>query len=151
VSNIILPDGCIDLVVSYDTQQCGFSGMSKTDFNFEIKLPSRSFGIRLKPGAFHQLTGLPAKAAMDIFLSLQQLDKSFDEEQFWSSSFEKGKTLFVDYVQQLVQDEEAGQFVTFFDDYAETVPDTAAKLLSLLHYSPRQCQRLFQKHFGLTP
>jgi AraC-like DNA-binding protein len=138
-------------VVLNDMQQIGFSGMSKTDFNFEIKLPSRFFGIRLKPGAFHQLTDLPAIVAIDAFFPLQQFDKSFDEEQFWNSSFENAKILLVDYVYQLVRNKEAGQFVHFFDDYAETVPDTAAELFSQLHYSPRQCQRLFQKHFALTP
>jgi len=35
-TNIVLADGCIDLVASYDNKIVGYSGKSKTDFNNTI-------------------------------------------------------------------------------------------------------------------
>lgn len=67
VDNIIVADACIDLVASYEDGSIGFAGMSKTEFHFRIDLPACFFGAHLVPGAFHQLTGLPASAAMDTF------------------------------------------------------------------------------------
>ena len=63
VENIIVADGCIDLVVDYDGKRIGFAGMSKTDFNFKINLPAHSMGARLNPVRFMQLP---------IFLQIEQ-------------------------------------------------------------------------------
>ena len=60
VENIIVADGCIDLVADYDGKRIGFAGMSKTEFHFKINLPSYSMGVRFKPGAFHAITNISA-------------------------------------------------------------------------------------------
>lgn len=36
----------------------------------------------MMPGAFHQLTGLSAEAAMDTFILLQDIFDDFDQKQF---------------------------------------------------------------------
>ena len=77
VTNIIATDACIDLVAGFDEKKIGFVGMSKTEFNFKLELPSRSFGVRMMPGAFYQLTGFPAAAAMDNFLNVEAAFKDY--------------------------------------------------------------------------
>ena len=94
VSNIIATDACIDLVASLDEKSIGFAGMSKTKFDFQLDLPSRSFGVRMMPGAFHQLTGLPASAAMDSFLPLESIFNDFDGDLFFSLPLEQAKEYF---------------------------------------------------------
>jgi methylphosphotriester-DNA--protein-cysteine methyltransferase len=42
-------------------------------------------------------------------------------------------------------------FTGLFDTIAEVRLSTTKELYTLLHFSPRQCQRLFAKHFGITP
>ena len=61
INNIIVTDGCVDLVVDFDNKLIGYAGMSKTDFDFSMIMPRRLFGARLMPGAFQQLTGVSAK------------------------------------------------------------------------------------------
>jgi hypothetical protein len=74
IQNVIAADGCIDLVVGYEDGYIGFGGMSKTNFHHIIQTPTKFFGARLKPGAFGQLTGLPATEAMDKFIPLKKID-----------------------------------------------------------------------------
>jgi len=151
VNSIIVADGCIDLVADYDAKSIGFSGMSKTVFHFTLPSSARFFGTRMKPGTFHQLTGLPAASAMDSFLPLEQIDANFDADAFFALPFEKARTAFKDYVEQFIAGKAPDAYVSLFDQLSASPPADAGELYTRLHLSPRQCQRLFAKHFGLTP
>jgi len=151
VENIIVADGCIDLVASFGSRQIGFAGMSKTDFNFKINLPSSSMGARFKPGAFHAITGLPASKAMDTYLPLNNIDSSFDTETFFALTFSDAKKFFKNYIGKLIQNKKPDKFMTLFDDLNNDIPYSTLEIYQKLYYSPRQCQRLFLKHYGLSP
>ena len=151
VQHVILADGCIDLVVDYDGKEIGYVGMSKTEFQDIVRTPDRHFGARLKPGAFRQLTGLPATKAMDTFLPLKTIDASFDADAFFARPFEEAKAQFKAYLAELVRGKEPDEFVQLFDSFSVSPPATTAELYQTLHLSPRQCQRNFMEHFGLTP
>jgi AraC-like DNA-binding protein len=151
VDNVIVTDGCIDLVLEYDRGLIGYAGMSKTEFHYKIDSAARCMGARLKPGAFHQLTGLPAGAAMDAFLPLDVADKAFDAADFFALSFERAKARFREYLRALIGDKTPDDFTLLFDALSGSPPLTTGALYDRLHFSPRQCQRLFAKHFGLTP
>lgn len=151
VENIILADGCIDLVVDWDKKQIGFAGMSKTDFHFKLEMPGRSFGARLMPGAFCQLTGLPATAAMDCFLPINDIDPTFDTDVFFSTSFIEAGTCFVEYLRHWIGNSSPDSFTRLFDTLSDHLPTTTIELAKQLNFSPRQCQRLFEKYYGLAP
>lgn len=151
VKNIIAIDACIDLVVNFDEKTIGFAGMSKTEFNFEVQLPTRSFGMRLTPGAFHQLTGLPADDAMDTFLPIEATIKDFNKALFFSLTFENAKNYFKKSIAELAKAKSPDQFTLLFHKLSEETPKTVLELCQLLHFSPRQCQRLFRLHYGITP
>ncbi|MDR1159448.1 MAG: helix-turn-helix domain-containing protein [Syntrophomonadaceae bacterium] len=151
IDNVIVTDGCIDLVVEYDSRHIGYAGMSKTEFHYKIDSAAQCMGARLKPGAFHQLTGLPAGAAMDTFLPLETADKAFDTDAFFALSFERAKVRFREYVGTLTNDKTPDNFILLFDALSGSPPVTTEGVYNQLHFSSRQCQRLFAKHFGLTP
>jgi len=151
VTTVLAADGCINLALHYDKKNIGYTGMSKTDFNFTIHLPGRFRGVRLKPGAFEQLTGLPAILAMNRLLHIQTVDANFDAEHFFSLPFAQTKTYLTEYIVRLTKDKTPNRFVTLFDELSNKPPSTTAELYDMLHFSPRQCQRLFQKHYGMTP
>jgi AraC-like DNA-binding protein len=151
IDNVIVTDGCIDLVVEYDSGHIGYAGMSKTEFHYKIDSATRCMGARLKPGAFHQLTGLPASAAMDTFLSLDTVDKTFDADAFFALSFEQANVRFREYLDMLTSDKIPDSFTLLFDVLSQLPPVTTSDLYNQLHFSSRHCQRLFVKHFGLTP
>jgi len=148
---IIIADGCIDFVIDYDYKHIGFAGMSKTLFQDEISLPSRYIGARLKPGAFHALTGLPATAAMDKAYRLNKLDKNFDPDAFFALPFDEAKKFLKSYLGNLIANKQPTEFTTLFDEFSADIPNSVTEIYEKLHFSPKQCQRLFSKHFGLSP
>jgi len=151
IKDVIVIDGCIDLVVSFEDKQIGYVGMSKTNFNYNIDLPARFMGVRLKPGIFYLLTGISATEAMDNFLSLADVDQRFDVDLFFSLSFEEQKIFLIDYLFTLSFGKELDQFSCLFDELCEVKMQSTRELYDKLHLSPRQTQRLFMKHYGVTP
>jgi AraC-like DNA-binding protein len=151
VENIIVADACIDLVADYDGKRIGFAGMSRTEFHFKINLPSYSMGIRFKPGAFHALTNISAKEAMDTFLPINVIDKKFDSESFFALPFLEAKRFLLNYIGAIIQDKNPNKFILLFDELNESIPDAASEIYQKLYYSHRQCQRLFIKNYGLSP
>jgi len=151
VENIIVTDGCIDLVANYDGKQIGFAGMSKTNFHFKINLPSYAMGARLKPGAFHSITNISASEAMDTFLPINVIDKDFDTEAFFALPFSDAKKVFRNYIGTLIRDKKSNKFIALFEELNNDIPNSTFEIYQKLYYSPRQCQRLFVKNYGLSP
>jgi AraC-like DNA-binding protein len=151
VDSVILADGCIDLVVDFETNAIRFSGMSKTVFNDEINPPSLFYGARFKPGAFYNLTNIPATEVMDKYLPINEINKGFNVQSFFELPFDKSKKIFNDCIASLIQNKEANNFTNLFDKLNDDIPASVSEIYQIMNYSPKQCQRLFYKHFGLSP
>ena len=151
VENIIIADGCIDLVVDYDGKRIGFAGMAKTDFHYKIRLPANSIGARFKPGAFYAITNIPANKAMDNFLPIDIIDRHFDNKKFFALDFSNAKTFFKNYIGSLIENKKPSKFMALFEELNDEIPNSALEVYKKLFYSHRQCQRLFSKNYGLTP
>ncbi|MGP5428879.1 helix-turn-helix domain-containing protein [Enterococcus malodoratus] len=151
VKNVIIADGCIDLIVDYDQKMIFFTGNQQTDFDYEIQTPAHFFGARMMPGAFHQLTEIPANEVMDEFLLLSDIFADLDHDEFFSMSFPEAQEKFQTYLVGKFAEKHPNEFTQLFPRMSETIPQTTEDLYELLHFSPRQCQRLFSKNFGLTP
>jgi len=151
VNNIIVADGCIDLVMDYNEKQIGFAGMGKTNFNYKIKSPSYHYGARFKPGAFYSLTNIPATEVMDTFLPIKKVDKNFNVRSLFQLSFNEAKIVFKDYITTLIQNKTTNKFISLFDKFSNNIPADVSEIYQIIHYSPKQCQRLFYRHFGLSP
>jgi AraC-like DNA-binding protein len=151
VENIIVSDGCIDLVADYDGKRIGFAGMSKTNFHYKITLPAYSMGARFKPGAFYAITNIPATKAMDNFLPISIIDKNFDIEQFFKLKYSDAKLIFKNYVGSLIENKKPSKYMSLFEELNNDIPNSALEVYSKLYYSHRQCQRLFSKNYGLSP
>lgn len=129
----------------------GFAGKSKTDFHFTVELPALYMGARLMPGAFTQLTGFPASTAMDTFLPLEDVWKDFDKVRFFTLPFEQAREYFRQFLLGKTQHKTPDMFASLFHLLSHNAPATTTELYQMLHFSPRQCQRLFLKHYGITP
>ncbi|MCL2370043.1 MAG: AraC family transcriptional regulator [Firmicutes bacterium] len=150
-NHVIVADGCIDLVADFRYKEIGFAGMSKTKFGDKIKIPSLYIGARLKAGAFQVITGLDASVAMDNFLPLSKVYKGFNQKNFFEEDESAAKEKFIELLKNLIKDKIPNEYITLFDKLYSDLPDTTKKLYDKIGYSPKQCQRLFDKHFGLTP
>lgn len=150
VTNVIICDGCIDLVVDFNNKTIGFCGMSKTNFNFQIDLPSKYFGIRFTPGTFYQLTNLSAEKAIDNFLDIDDVFP-FDFDLFWSLDFTSSKQFLLEFIENKLLLCSPSEYTTLFSQIQDSCQSRAFKLYERFNFSPRQTQRLFKKYYGLTP
>jgi AraC-like DNA-binding protein len=151
IENIIVTDGCIDLVADFNNKQIGFVGMSKTNFEFTITTPCKYFGARMKPGAFFALTNIPAAEAMDNFIPLNVYDSNFIADTFFSLSFDDAKLFMKNYIIKLCAGKKPNNFITLFDELYDDIPESAESIYEKIGFSPKQTQRLFSTNFGLTP
>lgn len=151
VKNVIIADGCIDLIVDYDQKQLFFTGNQQTDFNYDIETPAHFFGARMMPGAFHQLTGIAASEAMEEYILLQDIFNNLNVESFFSGSFESAQEALQAYMIDKFFGICPNDFTQLFSRFADKIPQNTKELYKSLHFSPRQCQRVFAKNYGLTP
>lgn len=149
--NIIILDGCIDLVVDFEEKLIGFSGMSSTDFHFKIQLPAKFMGLRLTPGAFHQLTKREPQAAMDKFLPISEVYGDFNQKYFFSLSFDEAKQYLIDFMKSKIGNIQPNSYTKLFNDLIPEPPASVSELCQILNLSQSQCQRNFNKTFGLSP
>jgi AraC-like DNA-binding protein len=151
ITEVAVTDGCIDLIVSIFDKQIIYSGMSKTNFNIPSNVPDYTIGFRFKPGVFHALTGLEATVAIDNFLAIEKVDPFFDRESFFELDAEEMKLFLIDYFLKLTRKAKREDFIKLFDEiYIKNFAD-AESLYDFIGLSPRQIQRLFKKHYGLSP
>jgi len=153
VRDLVLIDGCTELVISYINKTISYAApsMSKTAYDETTPAERSYIGAKLKPGAFTQLTGLPATAVDGNYLKLEDIDEYFDSESLIGLTFEETKTFLKNYMQKLIQNKKPNEFVKLFDELCNHPPTSAEQLYQKYHFSPRQCQRHFIKNFGITP
>jgi len=151
VDNIILPDGCIDLLANVNEMAVGFSGMKKTDFHYPVPAGTTTFGFRLRPGAFRELTGEAATRAMDRFLPLEEVDPTFSPTEFSRLPLDNRKQELKKTLLRLAAGRTASDFINLFESLHRETPETALELSRAIGYSRKQCERLFAEHYGLSP
>ncbi len=151
VNNIIVMDGCIDLVIDFDHKVVGFSGMKKTEFNFKISLPCNYFGLRLMPGVFYQLTNIEATKAMDSFILIENVFEDFDIGLFKKLDYEKAKVYVVEFIKRKLGDLDTDIYTSMFSDITENPSINVDDVYNMFNLKPRQCQRIFQRYYGLSP
>lgn len=151
-NNIIIPDGCIDLVIDYDSKQIGLSGMAKTDFNFKVKSNNLYLGARFFPGTIYKLFEMSCEKIMDNYINIQNIDNNFDIERFFSLSIEESYR-YIKYYIKMKQNEHEDFYYKdlFLDLYKNNEIMSVKELASKLNISSRQLQRVFLREYGLTP
>ena len=153
VKDLVLIDACTELVISYTSKQVFYASpsMSKTAYEETTHVENGYIGAKLKPGAFTQLTGLPAKVVDGNYIKLEEVDENFNAQMLVGLTFEETKEFLKNYLKKLILDETPNEFVKLFDALCNQPPTSAEQLYQKFHFSPRQCQRHFMKNFGITP
>ncbi|WP_164995879.1 helix-turn-helix domain-containing protein [Miniphocaeibacter massiliensis] len=151
ITNIIITDGCIDLVVDFENKIVGFSGMSKTDFSYTINLPNKFMGLRLYPGVFFKLTGISPSFVMDKFISISEIYNDFKIELFFSLSFNESKEYLCKFIKSKINKNDDFKYINLINNLSQNPPDSVKELCNLLNISQSKCQRKFIQHYGLTP
>ncbi len=149
--NTIVMDGCVDLVVDFDSKNIGFAGMSKTDFEFKITSPCNYFGIRFMPGIFYELTGIDTSEVMDAFVPLESVFSDFDFNKFSALKYDDMKDYVILFIKAKLENVEMNIFTKLFNIINDNHSLTVTDIYDMFYLGSRQCQRIFKKHYGLSP
>ena len=151
IIDVIVADGCIDLIVNVLDKSIFYCGMSQTNFNAIATFPEHYFGFRLKPGAFLALTGLESTVAMDNILPLDEVYCHFDKASFFEMTVPEMKQFLINYLMHLAKNVRKSDYIQLFEHLYIQKFSTTELLYDYMELSPRQIQRQFKKHYGLTP
>ncbi len=149
--NTIVMDGCVDLVVDFESKNIGFAGMSKTDFEFKIESPCNYFGIRFMPGVFYELTGIDTSEVMDTFVSIESVFSDFDFNKCSTLKYDDMKDCIVSFIKAKLENIETNKFTKLFNAINGNHSLTVTDIYDMFCLGSRQCQRIFKKHYGLSP
>jgi len=149
--DIVIPDGCINLVVSVEDKVITWGGISKSEFDMECPVSGRYIGFSFKPGAFWALTDIPTPVVMDTMVPIEKIDDSFDTTSFFELGYTEMKKFLIDYFLQLAKNIKTAEYIHLFDSIYDNYILNTTELYEFIKLSPRQIQRQFKKHYGLTP
>ena len=153
ISNNILPDACIDIVIDFVNQLICFAGFSKETKDFQLNERIDYMGVRLKPGVFYSLFHMPANQVMDHMIPFSTLEGEYDLKNILllhdtSQRIECLKR----YLMKKINNISHQYFIEIVNDLYET-----PKEQSVIHiakecgYNERQLLRVFKKHYGVSP
>jgi len=145
-----LADGCIALVVSLVDQSIVWGGFSKAA-KFEEPIYEKYLAFKFKPGAFYALTGVESTVVMDTMRRIEEVDNSFDTVSFFELSYEEMKHFLIDYFVKLARNIKTMEYIQLFNNIHTNHISNTRELYEFVKLSPRQIQRQFKKHYGLTP
>ena len=75
ISNNILPDACIDIVIDFVSNTISFAGFSKGTKDFKLDKKIDYMGVRLKPSIFYLLFNVAADKVMDNEIAFSAIEK----------------------------------------------------------------------------
>jgi AraC-like DNA-binding protein len=153
VVNKILPDGCVDIVCDLRAATVDFAAFSKATEDFEMTGPAAQVGVRLRPGVFHRLYGLPAAAVMDTTIPFAHLEPAvtlspvLDPATPLSAKVETLAGYLAAKGAGFTPSAVLRALPAIYDGTLRRVDDIAATL----GYGVRQTSRLFLDEIGVTP
>lgn len=152
VTNVILPDGCIDLIVDFSNQEIYFSGTSKATLNFPLLGKIDFMGIRIKPGVFYNIFNVSCTKVMDTLIPYNQIEREYELEKILElDDYQQRIDFLVNYFSSKVS-------ATKFDILTEkllalsqkTETKSVTEVAQYFGYSTRQLNRIFKDRCGVS-
>lgn len=154
VTNYILPDACIDLVIDFTKQTINFAGFSKATEPFPLTGEIDYLGARLKPSVFYALFGVAAQKVVDRELPFSAVEQNFNlADIFRYTNNHDRSTCLKSYLLAKLQTHPTFPYFQVIDElYQAPTPQTVTTLAQSLNCSNgRSLYRLFMTQFGVSP
>jgi len=151
ISDIIIVDGCVNLVVSVEDKSIVWGLCSKTIFDCKPPTHEKYIGFRFYPGAFYALTGIDTTMITDNMTSIDEVDSSFHTAGFFELDYAHMKDYLIGYIASLSKNKKSTEYIQLFNGINDSNFLNTKMLYESICLSPRQIQRLFKKHYGLKP
>ncbi|MBU3875434.1 helix-turn-helix domain-containing protein [Faecalicatena sp. AGMB00832] len=153
VFNTVLPDGCIDLLIDLNTHMMVFTGFSKNTETVSLEGSINLMGIRFKPGAVYSLFHVKGDTVMDHTVAFSDIEKKYDlSAVFHTTDIWEQIEILKNYLRFHISNADDISFIRFVDDlYYNPTNQCVRDIGKTLGYESRQLQRVFLKHYGISP
>ena len=151
VNNVILPDGCIDIVINFSADIVIFSATSKATTYMPITGDIDYMGIRFRPGVFFLLFGIDAHEMMDQRITYEQIENYPLKNILELKNHEERVHFLIKYLEQKIKGIEIDIFTKFVNSNV-SISDIkyVYELSKQLGYSEKQANRIFLKRCGYS-
>lgn len=153
ISNSILPDACIDIVIDFVNNTICFAGFSKETEDFQLNKNIDYMGVRLKPSIFYLLFNIESDKIMDNKIQFSDIEKeiSIDSILDLENTNERIKHL-KKYLLEKAKVQKEMPFVEIVEKlYANPKEQSVTDIAKELGYNERNLYRVFKSNFGVSP
>ncbi len=153
ITNNILPDACIDIVINFVDKMICFAGFSKETKDFKLNKNIDYMGLRLKPGIFYLLYNIEAYKVMDNEIPFNEIDEEsiINNILTLKSTIERVDFLKNYLIQKTKQLRE--KIVNDFVDklYKNPKEQIVTEIAKKIGYNERHLYRIFKTIYGISP
>lgn len=153
ISNNILPDACIDIVIDYINNTICFAGFSKETEEFQLNKDIDYMGVRLKPSIFYLLFNIESDKIMDNQIQFSNIEKEISINKILDLKNTNERIEYLKhYLLKKTKEQKEIPFMKIVEKIYEnpneqSVTDIAKKF----GYNERNLYRVFKKNFGVSP
>lgn len=153
ISNNILPDACIDIVIDFVNKTICFAGFSKETKDFKLNEKIDYMGIRLKPSVFYLLYNIGADEIMDKEIPFAIIETEFSLYEILDFKNTKGRIEYLkNYLIQKTKQKTEMQFLKIAEElYKCPTEQSVNNIAKKTGYNERHLYRLFKTNFGVSP
>ncbi|MCM1052792.1 MAG: helix-turn-helix transcriptional regulator [Ruminococcus sp.] len=153
ISNNILPDACIDLVIDFSNKIICFAGFSKETEPFKLNQKVDYMGVRLKPGVFYAVFHIDAYKIMDNMISFKEIENEIELDPILTidNPLERLKYL-KEYLIKKFSSIKEKEMINIVDElYSNPEEQKVIDIASNLRLNKKQLYRVFKKYYGISP
>lgn len=153
ISNNILPDACIDIVIDFVNRTICFAGFSKETEDFKLDKKIDYMGVRLKPSIFYSIYNIGANEIMDKEMPFDFVEKEISLYKIldFKNTKERMECL-KNYLIKKTNNETEMQFLKITEElYRCPKEQNVYDIAKNMGYNERHIYRLFKVNFGVSP
>jgi len=153
ITNNILPDACIDIVIDFTNKVICFAGFSKETKDFKLDKNIDYMGIRVKPGIFHWLYNIEAYKVMDTEMPFNEIDKEVNINSIFNLKSTKERIEYLtNYLLKKAKTiKKKTPFEIVENLYKNPKEQTVIEIAKKFGYNERHLYRIFKTNYGVSP
>lgn len=153
ISNNILPDACIDLIIDFVNNKICFAGFSKETEKFKLNKKIDYMGVRLKPSIFYWIYNIEAYKIMDNEIPFNNIEKEISLYEILDlKSTDERIEYLKKYLLQKTNNKTKTQFLEIVEElYKNPKQQSVIDIAERMGYNQRHLYRLFKVNFGVSP
>ncbi len=153
ISNNILPDACIDIVIDFINNTICFAGFSKETEDFQLNKNIDYMGVRLKPSIFYLLFNIESDKIMDNQIQFSDIEKEISINKILDLKNTNERIEYLKhYLLQKTKEQKEIPFMKIVEKIYESPNEqSVTNIAKEFGYNERNLYRVFKRNFGVSP